>query len=146
MTFYYKKIIISIGNYIDCLMNILYVLYFICLYCAMILTRASMNTFHSTEYWAHVAQYDNMSSTDKHDYVTKTYHILYWLNADRYYWNSGDVQNLAEAFFAMGNVVSICRICFLLPIIEFLGRSQVNTQYGQIYNCYLNFSWLQIGK
>jgi len=92
----------------------------------MILTRTSMNTFRSKDYWNQIVRYNsNMTSSEKDYYVSKTYHILYWLNADRFYWNSGDLQNLAEAFFAMGNVASICRICFLLPIIGFVGPLQV---------------------
>jgi hypothetical protein len=93
----------------------------------MILTRTSMNTFHSSAYWEKIANYDNLTIDEKQYYSSKTYHVLYWLNADRFYWKSGDAQNLAEAFFAMGNVASICRICFLLPIIGFVGPLQVNT-------------------
>jgi len=84
-----------------------------------------MNTFQSSDYWTDVARYDTMSDTEKQYYIYITRHLLYRLNADRFYWNSGDLQNLAEAFFAMGNVASICRICFLLPIIPFVGPLQV---------------------
>ncbi|CAF4122877.1 unnamed protein product, partial [Rotaria magnacalcarata] len=115
----------SHSNYVDCLMNILYILYFIFLYSSMVLTRTSMNMFHSSDYWRNIARYDKMVESEKVEYLGKTYHILYWLNADRYYWSSSDSQNLAEAFFAMGNVASICRICFLLPIIGFVGPLQV---------------------
>jgi hypothetical protein len=83
----------------------------------MIMTHTSMNTFRSSDYWNEIKQYHTTMSNDEKNYlIRKTYHILYWLNADRYYWNSDDLENLAEAFFAMGNVASICRICFLLPI------------------------------
>lgn len=108
-------------------MGVLYVLYFIFLYSSMILTRTSMNAWHSTEYWTNIMKYNELSAIEKDHYLHKTYHILYWLNADRFYWSSGDAQNLAEAFFAMGNVASICRICFLLPIIGLVGPLQVNT-------------------
>jgi hypothetical protein len=113
------------SNYVDCLMNILYILYFICLYASMILTRQSMNTFRSEEYQYDTINYNSMRNDQQEIHARKTYHILYWLNADRYYWKSGDAQNLAEAFFALGNVFSICRICFLLPIIAFVGPLQV---------------------
>ena len=93
----------------------------------MIYTRTSMKTFQSDAYWEDIKNYDNMSDDGKVNILDKTYHILYWLNADRYYWKSSDSQNLAEAFFAMGNVASICRICFLLPIIGFVGPLQVKT-------------------
>ena len=84
-----------------------------------------MNIFHSSNYWIRIAQYKTMSDIEKQYYITKTRHVLYWLNADRFYWKNFDLQNLAEAFFAMGNVVSICRICFLLPVIAFVGPLQV---------------------
>ncbi|CAF1407181.1 unnamed protein product [Adineta steineri] len=113
------------SNYVDCSMNILYILYFIFLYSSMIYTRTSMKTFRSEKYWEDIKNFNSLTSEKQDHYLAKTYHILYWLNADRYYWNSGDAQNLAEAFFAMGNVASICRICFLLPIIGFVGPLQV---------------------
>ncbi|CAF4051612.1 unnamed protein product [Adineta steineri] len=113
------------SNYVDCSMNILYILYFIFLYSSMIYTRTSMKTFRSEKYWEDIARFNSLTKEKQDHYLAKTYHILYWLNADRYYWNSGDSQNLAEAFFAMGNVASICRICFLLPIIGFVGPLQV---------------------
>jgi hypothetical protein len=91
----------------------------------MILTRQSMNTFRSEEYQHDTINYNSMPPDEQEIHARKTYHILYWLNADRYYWKSGDAQNLAEAFFALGNVFSICRICFLLPIIAFVGPLQV---------------------
>lgn len=108
-------------------MNILYVLYFICLYVSMLLTRTSINQFHSNAYWEEMENFHFLSEDDREALYSHTRHILYWLNADRYYWNSADAQNLAEAFFAMGNVASICRICFLLPIIGFVGPLQVNS-------------------
>ncbi|CAF1211680.1 unnamed protein product [Adineta ricciae] len=113
------------SNYVDCTMNLLYMLYFIFLYSSMIYTRTSMKTFQSDAYWEDIKNYNEMSDAGKVDMLDKTYHILYWLNADRYYWKSSDSQNLAEAFFAMGNVASICRICFLLPIIGFVGPLQI---------------------
>jgi hypothetical protein len=92
-----------------------------------------MNTFQSAEYWKRMSNYNNLTTNEQGYYLTKTNHILYWLNADRFYWNSDDAQNLAEAFFAMGNVASICRICFLLPIIGFVGPLQVNIHKKQMY-------------
>ena len=86
-----------------------------------------MTTLHSSDYWKQMAAYDTMSAAEKQHYLARTHHTLYWLNADRFYWISGDTQNLAEAFFAMGNVFSICRICFLLPIIGFVGPLQVTS-------------------
>ena len=107
-------------------MNILYILHFVFLYAAMIYTRASMDAFKAEKYWNQLAKYDSLSDRDQQYLVSKTSHLLYWLNADRYYWVNGDLQTLAEAFFAMGSVVSICRVCFLLPIVAFVGPLQVS--------------------
>lgn len=88
-----------------------------------------MKSLQSNDYWDEIAKYNTMTNDTKEYYIGKTYHMLYWLNADRFYWGSGDLQNLAEAFFAMGNVASICRICFLLPIIGFVGPLQVKYEF-----------------
>lgn len=107
-------------------MNALYLIYFIFLYTAMIFTRVSMNAFQSDQFWNQLAQYNSMSHLEKRSYVMKTIHLLYWINADRFYWKDGDLNYLAEAFFAMAHIVSICRVCFLLPIIAFVGPLQVS--------------------
>ncbi|UJR27013.1 hypothetical protein I4U23_008318 [Adineta vaga] len=120
------------SNYVDCSMNILYILYFIFLYSSMIFTRLAMNIFQSTTYWTNLARYSTMTNAEKQYYISQTRHILYWLNADRFYWKATDLNNLAEAFFAMGIVVSICRMCFLLPIIPFVGPLQVMLDYMMI--------------
>ena len=123
--FSYQWIFFFSGNYVDCSMNILYILHFIFLYASMVYTRLALNTFRSQSYWNQMSHYENMTNQEKNHYLAVTVHTVYWLNADRFFWENGDVHNLAEAFFAMGNVVSICRICFLLPIIQFVGPLQV---------------------
>lgn len=116
-------------------MNLLYILYFIFLYSSMILTRTSIKRFQSNAYWQNIKQYNTMDGERQEQYRSETQHLLYWLNADRYYWKSSDAQNLAEAFFAMGNVASICRICFLLPIIGFVGPLQVRLVHIRHLTC-----------
>ncbi|CAF2182186.1 unnamed protein product [Rotaria magnacalcarata] len=113
------------SSYVDCSMNILYLFYFLFLFSSMIYTRLAMNEFQSLTYWINIGQYKKMSDIEKQYYISKTLHLLYWINADRFYWKNRDLQNLAEGFFAMGNVVSVCRICFLLPISEFVGPLQI---------------------
>lgn len=100
-------------------MNTLYVGYFVFLYVSIVITRLSMTSFQSTDYWTKLSCYENLSAKDKQLYALKTRHILYWLNADRFYWRNDDLHNLAEAFFALGNVFSICRICFLVYLAGF---------------------------
>ncbi|CAF0736439.1 unnamed protein product [Adineta ricciae] len=120
------------SNYVDCSMNLLYLFYFIFLYSSIIYTRLAMNTFQSDAYWDRLVHYNTLTNVEKEYIISQTRHVLYWLNADRFYWKSGDLQNLAEAFFAMGNVASICRMCFLLPVIPFVGPLQVMLDYMMI--------------
>lgn len=44
---------------------------------------------------------------------------------DRFYWDSLDPINLAEGLFAIANIASFCRICFLLPANQTLGPLQI---------------------
>ncbi|XP_048773231.1 short transient receptor potential channel 7-like isoform X2 [Ostrea edulis] len=50
---------------------------------------------------------------------------LYWLNADRFYWQPFDPINAAEALFAVANILSFSRISYLLPANEALGPLQI---------------------
>ncbi|XP_067652224.1 short transient receptor potential channel 7-like isoform X3 [Haliotis asinina] len=58
--------------------------------------------------------------------IEKTHSSLYWLNADRMYWNVYDPINLAEGMFAVGNILSFSRISYLLPANETLGPLQIS--------------------
>lgn len=107
-------------------MNVLLILHYIFLFASMICTRLSMSVFHSSDYWANIARYETMSDNQKQYYLSTTRHVLYWINADRFYWKGDDIYNIAEAIFSMANVVAICRLCFLLPISAYVGPLQVN--------------------
>lgn len=48
------------------------------------------------------------------------------MNTDRYYWVPMDPVNLAEGFFAVANIFSFTRICFLLPANQQLGPLQIS--------------------
>lgn len=45
---------------------------------------------------------------------------------DRYYWVAFDPINVAEGLFAIANIFSFCRICFLLPAFQHLGPLQIS--------------------
>lgn len=45
---------------------------------------------------------------------------------DRFYWVSLDPVNVAEGLFAIANIFSFSRICFLLPAIQHLGPLQIS--------------------
>ncbi len=45
---------------------------------------------------------------------------------DRFHWVSFDPINVAEGFFAIANIFSFSRICFLLPAVQHLGPLQIS--------------------
>jgi hypothetical protein len=45
---------------------------------------------------------------------------------DRYYWVPLDPINVAEGLFAIANILSFTRICFLLPAFQHLGPLQIS--------------------
>ncbi|XP_063439378.1 short transient receptor potential channel 7-like [Mytilus trossulus] len=51
---------------------------------------------------------------------------FYWLNADRFYWDSWDPINMSEGLFAVANILSFSRISYLLPANEALGPLQIS--------------------
>ncbi|KAK3611420.1 hypothetical protein CHS0354_027146 [Potamilus streckersoni] len=55
-----------------------------------------------------------------------TNYYLYWLTADRFYWNPWDPINISEGLFAIGNILSFARVSYLLPANEALGPLQIS--------------------
>ncbi|XP_072175598.1 short transient receptor potential channel 7-like [Diadema setosum] len=51
---------------------------------------------------------------------------LYYLSGDRKNWRNDDPILVAEALFAMANVLSFSRLSFILPVSEFLGPLQIS--------------------
>jgi hypothetical protein len=45
-----------------------------------------------------------------------------YIYLDRYYWKSFDSINLSESLFAIANLFSFAKFCFLLPVNQFLGK------------------------
>ena len=41
---------------------------------------------------------------------------------DRYYWKPFDCINLAEGLFAVANLFTFTKFCFLLPVNQYLGN------------------------
>ncbi|XP_025087044.1 short transient receptor potential channel 6-like [Pomacea canaliculata] len=62
---------------------------------------------------------------------------LYWLNEDRLRWDPMDPINIAESLFALANILSFTRICYLLPANESLGPMQISL--GRMINDILQF-------
>uniref|UniRef100_A0A0L8GAR0 Uncharacterized protein n=1 Tax=Octopus bimaculoides TaxID=37653 RepID=A0A0L8GAR0_OCTBM len=70
-------------------------------------------------------QYLQELSNGTIDFMEKFYDV-YWLNADRYYWNKDDPENVAEALFAVANILSFARISYILPANATLGPLQIS--------------------
>lgn len=48
------------------------------------------------------------------------------LSTDRLYWNGYDPYNIAEALFALANIISFARVSFVLPANELFGPMQIS--------------------
>ncbi|XP_052717525.1 short transient receptor potential channel 7-like isoform X3 [Crassostrea angulata] len=51
---------------------------------------------------------------------------MYWIIADRFYWDSLDPHNIAEGLFAIANVISFTRVSYILPANEMFGPMQIS--------------------
>ena len=50
----------------------------------------------------------------------------YYTFSDRLYWDSWDPHNIAEAIFAVANVISFSRLSYILPAHELFGPMQIS--------------------
>ncbi|XP_046361820.2 short transient receptor potential channel 3-like [Haliotis rufescens] len=105
----------SIFNYMDTAVIVLYI------------TWASLKlvTVHkvkiSLEYFTHETSWHALSERQ-----TEAQLHLYWLIADRYYWDRYDPENVMEAVFAVANIISFTRISYIFPADELLGPLQIS--------------------
>ncbi|CAL1530644.1 unnamed protein product, partial [Lymnaea stagnalis] len=74
--------------------------------------------------------------------VRKMETYIYWLNADRVYWEPYDPTNFAEGLFAMANILSFSRIAYLLRANETLGPLQISL--GRMIDDILKFFALAV--
>ncbi|CAE1262284.1 unnamed protein product [Acanthosepion pharaonis] len=51
---------------------------------------------------------------------------IYWLNADRYYWDMYDPDNISDATHALANILTFARISYVLPASSTLGPLQIS--------------------
>ena len=67
--------------------------------------------------------YHTDKSTHSNDtHVSNPYNVC----ADRFYWDSFDPQHMAEACFAVANIISFARLSFVLPANELFGPMQIS--------------------
>ncbi|CAF1250908.1 unnamed protein product, partial [Didymodactylos carnosus] len=79
--------------------------------------RLSQNSFQQK-----VENVYKLNASDQWD----VWYTFYWLNADRFYWVACDPNNVGEGLFAIANICSFSRICFLLPAFQHLGPLQIS--------------------
>ncbi|XP_050396877.2 short transient receptor potential channel 7 isoform X1 [Patella vulgata] len=74
------------------------------------------------KFWSAQREIEQSTSLDP----DKAFYTIYWLNADRFYWDAFDPINLSEGLFAIANILSFARISYLLPANESLGPLQIS--------------------
>ncbi|CAF5093398.1 unnamed protein product, partial [Rotaria magnacalcarata] len=84
--------------------------------------RFSTETLSGLEFQDSLGHIFNLTASQQYH----VYQTIYWLNSDRFYWVSFDPVNVAEGLFAIANIFSFSRICFLLPAIQHLGPLQIS--------------------
>ncbi|CAF3440747.1 unnamed protein product [Rotaria socialis] len=114
--------LLSWNNIVDSCMNVLYISSFALKYYVFFKVRFAIETLSGLDFQDSLGHIFNLT-------VNQQYHVyqtIYWLNSDRFYWVSFDPVNVAEGLFAIANIFSFSRICFLLPAIQHLGPLQIS--------------------
>ncbi|XP_067652087.1 short transient receptor potential channel 7-like [Haliotis asinina] len=105
----------SIFNYMDTAVIVLYLAW----------ASIKLVTVHkvkvSLEYFSHDISWHSLAEQQE-----EAQRHLYWLIADRYYWDSYDPENVMEAVFAIANIISFTRISYIFPADELLGPLQIS--------------------
>ncbi|XP_033109650.1 short transient receptor potential channel 3-like [Anneissia japonica] len=106
----------SVWNWLDICMLNLYIGYFL-LNLVALQKAASAETFFNN--------FNDSCPT----FIEPNTHVkdhIYFLSADRRLWKPADPTLIADAMFAMANVLSFTRVAFILPASEFLGPLQIS--------------------
>ncbi|CAF0718901.1 unnamed protein product [Brachionus calyciflorus] len=128
-----RDYLLSVNNIIDSCMIVLYLGSFALKYYAIFSVNINLKKLESTSFW------QTVNNLDQYDAETQKsiFYSFYWLNEDRFYWISFDPINVAEALFAIANLFSFGRVCFLLPANQNLGPLQITL--GQMINDIFKF-------
>nr|XP_022328099.1 short transient receptor potential channel 3-like [Crassostrea virginica]XP_022328100.1 short transient receptor potential channel 3-like [Crassostrea virginica] len=105
----------SLYNYMDVSVLTLYLTSFTLKYLSIMKTRMALTYFESTSSWQELL-YGSQDAGKQ----------LYWIIADRFYWDSLDPHNVADGMFAMANVISFCRVTHVLHAYELFGPMQIS--------------------
>ncbi|UJR30483.1 hypothetical protein I4U23_018016 [Adineta vaga] len=117
-----KDYLLSWNNIVDSCMNILYLSSFALKYYVFYEVQNSTNILNSNRFDLRIESIYNSTAENQEN----IYRTLYWLNADRFFWIPFDPVNVAEGLFAIANIFSFSRICFLLPAFQHLGPLQIS--------------------
>lgn len=138
--FYYgiRDYLGSWNNMVSCLMNVLYISSFGLKYYTMHVVVVQKKKILDKKFWDMAVGLNETNIDDQ----KKVYDTIYWLNngkfenyvllmlilfnLDRYYWVPFDPINMAEGLFAVANLFSFTKICFLLPANQQLGPLQIS--------------------
>ncbi|CAF1249920.1 unnamed protein product, partial [Didymodactylos carnosus] len=117
-----KDYLLSWNNIVDSCMNILYLSSFALKYYVFIEVTYALKRLSQADFQDKVSTVFNSTPSKQMD----VWYTFYWLNADRFYWVPFDPVNVGEGFFAIANIFSLSRICFLLPAFQHLGPLQIS--------------------
>ena len=116
-----RDFLLSINNTVYFIMTFLYLSSFALKYYTILLVRMQLSRVQSNEFWQMVNNLDEFDLKAQKD----VFYTFYILNEDRFYWVPFDPINVAEGLFAIANLFSFGRICFLLPANQNLGPLQI---------------------
>ncbi|XP_060593338.1 short transient receptor potential channel 7-like isoform X2 [Ruditapes philippinarum] len=116
----------ALYNYLDFAVLTLYITSFTLRFLTLIKVQHALEFFKLDSNWEKL---QNMTAQAEEEF--------YWLIADRLYWDSWDPHNIAEAIFAVANVISFSRLSYILPAHELFGPMQISV--AQMITDFLKF-------
>lgn len=116
-----KEYVFEIKNIFNCVLIILFACSFGLKFYTLIQVSAEMEKLVDPNFWAQISQLENSSMAQQQNVFT----TFYWLNRDRFYWQTLDPINLSEGLFATSIVLALGRLCFWLPANQNLGPLQI---------------------
>ncbi|XP_045191556.2 short transient receptor potential channel 7-like isoform X1 [Mercenaria mercenaria] len=116
----------ALYNYLDFAVLTLYITSFTLRFLTLIKVQHALEYFKLESNWEKL---QNQTASAEEEF--------YWLIADRLYWDSWDPHNIAEAIFAVANVISFSRLSYILPAHELFGPMQISV--AQMITDFLKF-------
>jgi hypothetical protein len=111
----------SWNNLFTLMMGIIYITSFGIEFHTLAKVRQEKQHLDDEEFW-HKVHHLNSSDLESQ---AEVYQTFYWLNNDRFYWQSLDPTCLSEGLFALALILSFSRLCFWLPANQQIGPLQI---------------------